>query len=258
MFHAGPAQMYFPRSRGFWRFAFWLLFRASGAIICNLESVKAEIVKYGVSPDKVHPIFSVAYEPEELPVPLSEKVEAFLQSHEPRLFSYTLFRPEFTRECLFQAFAGILKHYPNAGLLIAGPREVPDEVRAEMKKWGVEDRIHVAGNMDHAQFLTAIQRSVVSIRTHLRDGLCASVLEALELGVPVVAAEDGQRPASVITYAPADAADLQAKLLEVLANPSAARAKVILPQLHKGLDEEISVLLRAAGVKHGIPKRVAT
>ncbi len=247
-FHAGPAQMYFPRASGFWRAAFALLFRSSGRVICNHEPVKTAIAAYGVPAGKIHPIpaYSVQYS-EEIPVPLVLATEEFIRAHSPMLFSYSLFRPEFTMPALFEAFASVRRAHPGAGLLIAGPQQAPADAAQQMRELGIADAIHIPGNMPHAQFLTTIQRSDVFVRTHLRDGVCTSVLEALQLGVPVVAAEDGLRPASVITYAPGDAAALARALNGVLADLAAVRAKVRPPAVDNNLDQEIAVLLDAGG-----------
>ncbi len=250
MFHAGPAQKYVPRGKGFWYHAFRLLFRSSGAIICNSEPVKKVILAYGVPAEKVQPIFSVQYSGEEIPVPLPAEVEQFLRAHAPRLFSYSLFRAEFTMDALFEAFAAIRRDFPRAGLLIAGPQEVPPEAMEQIRRLGIADAILIPGNLPHAEFLTAVQRSDVFVRTHLRDGVCTSVLESLKLGVPVVASDDGIRPPSVITFAPGDAADLHRKLAAVLGDLAAMRAKVRPPEVRNHLQEEISLLL-AAGARAG-------
>jgi glycosyltransferase involved in cell wall biosynthesis len=247
-FHAGPVQLYFPRRHGLWHSAFKLLFRACGQIICNHEPVRKLIVAtYGVRAEIVHPIpaFSTQYH-EEIPVPLVAPVEQFLQAHAPRLFSYSLFRPEFTMDALFTAFAAVRVRYPNAGLLIAGPKETPPATLAEMQRCGIAQAVLIPGNLEHAEFLTAVERCDVFVRTHLRDGVCTSVLEALSLGVPVVAAEDGLRPPSVVKFAPGDADDLAAKLLQVLGNLAAARAAVQRPDVTDHLGEEIAVLLQTA------------
>ena len=246
MFHAGPKQLYFPRNWGPWRWAFWLLFHASSRIICNLESVQHEIVKYGVPPEKVHPIFAVNYQPEEIPVPLPKNLERFLQQHEPRLFSYSMFRPGFTVEWLFEAFARLREHFPRAGLVIAGPREVPMEIQAEMRRWGIEHDVLVPGNLPRPEFLTAMKRSDVFARCALTDGLCASVLEALSLGVPVVAAENGNRPTSVVTYAPTGAGELFLALRDVLDNLRLVREQVRLTELRSDLNSEVGLLLSVA------------
>ena len=256
-FHAGPVQMYFPRRDGFWHYAFRLLFRASGAIICNHEPVKKIIAEtYGIPADRIHPIpaFSTQYS-EEIPVPLSPQVETFLQKHSPRLFSYSLFRPEFTMDALFDSFVAVRERYPNAGLLIAGPKEIPAEATELMRARGIEQSIIIPGNLAHAEFLTAVQRSDVFIRTHLRDGVCTSVLEALQLGVPVVASEDGLRPPSVVKFAPGDARDLTRKTLGVLEDLEGARRAVQRPEVHNHLDEEIAVLLGLNGAPLSAPHR---
>ncbi len=248
IFHAGPKQAYFPRSEGFWFHAFRLLFRSSASIICNFEPVKNVIQQYGISAEKIHPIpaFSDQYQ-EETPVPLVTSMEPFLNAHEPCLFSYTLFRPEFTMDCLFEAFAQVHQKFPRAGLLIVGPREVPPEARAQLRRLGIDSSVQIAGNLRHAEFLTAIKRCDVFVRTHLRDGACASILEALSLGVPVVAAEDGTRPPSVMTYTPADAGDLTRVLVHVLNNLETVRAQVRPPKPRDTLAEEVSLLLSVAG-----------
>lgn len=246
MFHAGPKQLYFPRKGGFWFFAFKLLFHTSGEIICNLDSVKQQIVQYGILPGKIHPIFSVEYPLEAIPVPLSSSVEHFLQQHEPRLFSYSLFRPEFTMDRLFKAFAEVRRHFLRAGLLIVGPQETPAEAQQQLRALGIEADVLIAGNLPRAEFLTAIKRSDIFIRTHLRDGLCSSVLEALNLGVPVVAAEDGIRPPSVVTYAPSQTEALTRTLLQVLRNLSSVRAQLEIPNLPTSLQGEISLLISVA------------
>jgi len=255
-FHAGPVQMYFPRQNGFWHAAFKLLFRSCGAVICNHEPVKKLICEtYGVPESRVFPIpaLSTQYS-EDLPVPLAPAVEAFLQKHSPRLFSYSLFRPEFTMEALFDSYRAIREQHPNAGLLIAGPKETPDEAAEQMRQRGIAGSILIPGNLAHAEFLTAVQRSDVFIRTHLRDGVCTSVLEALQLGVPVVASEDGLRPPSVVKFAPGDAADLTAKTLAVLGDLEAARRNVQAPEVHDHLEDEMAVLLSMGGAALPAPR----
>lgn len=246
MFHAGPQQMLFPRKTGFWFLAFRTLFRWSDRIICNMDSVKQVILTYGLPSEKVSSFFSVDYQEDDFPAPLKQGIEKFLDAHHPKLFSYTLFRPEFTIECLLDAFARIRETFPNAGLLIVGPQETPQEVQEYMRRLHIESDIMIAGNLRRAEFLTAISRSDVFIRTHLRDGLCSSVIEALRLGIPVVATEDGLRPPSVFKYQPADAGDLIRVLTEVLSDLKGARAQVLAPEADRGLSEEVSLLVSAA------------
>jgi len=95
------------------------------------------------------------------------------------------------------------------------------------------------------------------VRTHLRDGVCTSVLEALQLGVPVVAAEDGLRPPSVVTYSPPETAQLVAALEGVLADLPGARAQVRAPVVDNHLEREVALLLAAGGPGHARAGRIA-
>lgn len=243
MYHGGPRQCLFPRGRGLWFHAFRLLFGASGEVICNSEPVRQAILEYGIAAEKVHPIFSVDYTNEKTSVPLPAVVESFLRMHEPRLFSYTMFRPEFTMEALFEAFVELRQEYPRIGLIICGPIETPREAEEQMRRLGIESSVLIAGNLPHAEFLSAIKHSDVFIRTHLRDGLCASVVEALTLGVPVVAADDRTRPPSVVTYKPGDAADLKLKLSGLLSDIKRFRLRIQPPGIRQGLEAEVSLLI---------------
>lgn len=245
-FHAGPVQQRFPRQRGFWFWAFRALFRSSGQIICNHEPVRSLILEYGVAPNRVHaiPAFSVQYgHPSGAPLPAA--IDAFLASRAPVVFSYALFRPEFTIELLMQTAARLKAHFPTLGLLIVGPRDIPHDVAALIATSGLSETVLVAGNLNHEVFLETMRRCAVVVRTHLRDGVCSSVLEALSQGLPVVAAEDGIRPPSVVTYDASRNDDLFDKLSGVLVDLDAARNRVIRPPVIDHLASEVEVVLKA-------------
>ena len=244
MFHAGNDQIFFPRKRGIWFRAFRFLFRLSGEIICNSELVREAILRYGIAPEKVHPVFSADYVAREATVPIPPDVETFFRGHQPRLVSYALFRPEFTVEALLAAFCELRRAHPGAGLVICGPIAVPEDVRQLLRRLEIESSVLIAGNLPHAEFLSTLRRADLFIRSAVKDGQCASVLEALTLGIPVVAADNGARPPAVITYAPGDAADLTRKISAVLADLETFRRQTQPPQDQRGsLETEVSLLM---------------
>jgi len=55
--------------------------------------------------------------------------------------------------------------------------------------------------------------------------VAASVLESLALGVPVLASQNGHRPASVVTYGDGDAADLCAGMIAITESRSRTNEK---------------------------------
>jgi glycosyltransferase involved in cell wall biosynthesis len=96
--------------------------------------------------------------------------------------------------------------------------------------------------MRHEVFLAALSRSRVYLRTHLSDGVCSSVLEALALGVPVVATENNHRPPGVITYPPEDVSALAAALADVLDRHQEIAALLPRPETRDTVDEEARLL----------------
>jgi len=82
----------------------------------------------------------------------------------------------------------------------------------------------------------------VCLRTHLSDGVCSSVLEALALGVPVVASENRNRPAGVLTYAGNDPDALAAALDQVLEHRDEVVARLPRVEVRDTLAEEAALL----------------
>jgi glycosyltransferase involved in cell wall biosynthesis len=248
-FHAGVEQQFFPRRKApILVPVYWLTFKLSRTIVCNNEAVKALIVLYGVHRSKIFtiPAFSVQYMQErgsELPA----EIESFFSRFPVVLLSYVRFRPTFFVPELIKGVATVAGRRADVGLLLCAstghseddlPRRVADQIRTT----GIEERVLMIDDLTHEQFLDALSRSAVYVRTPVSDGVASSVLEALSLGIPVVAAENGSRPAGVITYCATDADALGRLLIEVLARRSDVVAALPRPELRDTLAEEVRLL----------------
>jgi glycosyltransferase involved in cell wall biosynthesis len=244
-FHAGPLQRYFPQERS-WLFApgYWLVFALSRRIICNSEVVKERIVGYGVRPGKIVaiPAFSRQYLEFER-VELPAHIAAFMAAANPLLSSYVFFRPEFFIPTLIDAMARLVRSHPSAGLVIMGSDAGADPIREQIRRLGLEQHVLLAGDQPHDAFLTIMTSARMYIRTPPKDGVCSSVLEALALGVPVVASENGTRPPSVVTYTADDPDDLAAKVEAVLADEAAVRASIVRPVIRDTVADEAALLV---------------
>ncbi len=248
-FHAGINQVYFPRPKYplLWP-VFWLLFAIPRAIICNSEEVKAKILEYGVPSSKVVPIpaFSTQYlEADDCALP--QEIDAFYRRYPQIVFSYTKMRPMFHPEALVEGFAQFATTHPEAGLFlcgIAGHMEpgLWESVYARIQRLGIADRVLVVDDLPHDAFLQALGRASVYLRTHVSDGVCSSVMEALAMGVPVVATENHNRPAGVITYPPEDPEALARHLADVIARRDEIVATLERPQVRDTLAEEARLL----------------
>jgi glycosyltransferase involved in cell wall biosynthesis len=216
-FHGGLSQDYFPRhDHSLAHEAFRALFRVAGEIACDSEPIRDAIVKYGIRPEKVRSI--ATFSPQYLQfsrVPLPEQIETFLNSHSQVFLSYVSFRPEYRLDVLREGMKRYREQDPGAGFIWLGfPGKEISAAEDFVSGWLPDERasLLLLGNLTHDQFLTLLSQCFVYLRTPACDGVAASVLESLALGVPVVASENGRRPTGVVTYSDTDAADMVNKL----------------------------------------------
>lgn len=235
-FHGGLSQVYFPRPDCMrYRLAFRWLFQLAGGIACDSDAIRQEIITYGICPEKVTAIqtFSAQYL-DFKKAPLSQQVNDFLVGHSPVFFCYVSFRPEYRLEMLREAMSRFRQHQPQAGFIWLGfpGKELPAASHF-VQSWSAAERqsLQLLGNLTHDEFLTLLSRCYACIRTPVCDGVAASVLESLALGVPVVASENARRPEGTVTYEECDAADLAAKLVFLTEHYSTVKARLSQPEM---------------------------
>ena len=201
----GHQQSYFPApKRSFRHQAFAILFRFSQRIYCNSEKVKQALLTTGIPAMRVVPIphFS-SYYVQFTPTPLPIEIEEFFGSHQAIFFSYVCFRKEYVLEFLAETIRRFLQVHPKTGFLLVGVRHREmEQMLAFLKAEGISQAVCVQSSLQHDIFLTILSRSLAYIRTPVTDGICSSVLESLKLKVPVLAADNGARPAGTELWQP--------------------------------------------------------
>ncbi len=225
----GHQQSYFPASKGSLRYlAFWFLFRIPQRIYCNSEAVKKVLLTTGIPDGRVEPIphFS-SYYVEFSPTGLPPRVEEFYLAHDAVFFSYVCFRKEFALDFLAETIRRFREACPRAGFLLVGPwdREM-DGMQTFVKEQKIEDAVCLLASVPHDTFLTLLSRSTAYIRTPVSDGICSSVLESLKLKVPVLAADNGTRPAGTVLWREGDVESLLTVMTEATKNHAAMVAAV--------------------------------
>jgi len=253
-FHAGTDQLYFPRPKAPLLLpVYWLLFAIPQRIICNSDAVKAKIQEYGVPGEKIVPIqaFSRQYLEFER-VSLGADVDAFYNRFRQVIFCYINIRQKFHPVEMIEGVARVAGRAPDVALLMCGVAGYADdrlwaEVQQRIAMHDLHDRVFVVDDFEHDRFLTALTRSALYLRTHVSDGVCSSVLEALALGVPVVAAENGQRPAGVVTFDVTNPDDLADKVQRVLELRDSIALELPAPDIPDTLAQEADLLTTVAG-----------
>ena len=248
-FHAGTKQLYFPYEQCKALFPlFHILFLIPKKIICNSEKVKEKIIEYKINPKKIIPIpaFSKQYlNFEEVKFP--PKLEAFLNKSKPVIFTNICLRKGFYLDVLIEAIKKLKLIYKNIGFLITGGGKIEDEEIISLynilKKLKKQNIIYTVDNMNHNEFLTALKRCTIYLRTPTTDGVASSVLEALALSTPVVASENDHRPESVITYKANDVNDMVEKIIFVLNNYEIVKKNIKKPKIEDTVIKEVKLLI---------------
>jgi glycosyltransferase involved in cell wall biosynthesis len=253
-FHAGTNQTYFPRQKKWSYFPlFFLIFFLSDTIICNDDEVKRRIAEYIVKLRKIFPIpaFSAQYLQFQ-EAALDPQLENFFRQHSPVLSSYSLLRPTFHIDTTLRALAALKKKWPQIGMIMIGSTQKAEDMNAaalfrQVDELDLADHIYWADDLPHDKFLTALKYSKIYVRSYIYDGVCSSVLEALSLGIPVVACENEHRPKEVIIFKTGDENDLAKKIEFVLDNYAEVLASLSPPKVRDTLKEEVALLVQEAG-----------
>jgi glycosyltransferase involved in cell wall biosynthesis len=246
-YHGGIPQEYFPRHDS-WKLyhAFRLLFQSAGKVACDSVEIKQAIVEYGINPGKISAI--ATFSPQYLkftPARLSGEVEKFLSEHEPVFFSYLAFRPEYQLGVMREGMKQFREKYPRCGFIWLGFSDGElQKAQAFINGWAEEERrsLLLLGNLPHDEFLTVLTRCSACLRSPACDGVAASVLEALFLGVPVVASENGRRPEGVIAYRETDAADMCAKMVYAIENRDSIRQQLAIVRSRNHEEDNVACM----------------
>lgn len=97
-------------------------------------------------------------------------------------------------ETLLNAFALIVKEYPNARLTIVGTGPEKSSLSDRCTQLGIEKNVRFLGQISHDKIHSIFQQAGVFCLTSLREGNPNVVIEALATGLPVAATSVGGVP----------------------------------------------------------------
>ncbi len=128
-------------------------------------------------------------------VKLRDDLQRFYDSHSPVLLGVAGLEPEYDVPLQIDALEYVRQQHPNAGLAIIGAGSMEQEIKSYIASKPYAEHILLAGDVSHDVTLRAIEKSEMLLRTTLYDGDSICVREALHLGTPVIASDNGMRPA---------------------------------------------------------------
>lgn len=162
-----------------------------------------------------------------------------------RIVCVANFRPQKDHLTLLAAMCGLVKHVPDAHLLLVGAAADADcfaRVRRTIGQYGLEDNVSVLGERrDVAAILRACDVGVLSSRS---EGLPLALLEYGTARLPVVVTRVGQCPDVLedgrlgLLVPPEDPDALAAALRELLDDP--ARRATLAERFHRRVSETYS------------------
>ncbi len=156
---------------------------------------------------------------------LPPALEEFFASHDPVLTSVGLLEPEYDLPLQIDALTPIRQRFPNAGLLMIGSGSLESNLRNKIAASPSAAHILLPGDVPHASTMQAMMRSRVLLRTTLYEGDALSVREALQLGTPVIATDNGMRPSGIRLIAKSDLQELVTATETELQQPARARSR---------------------------------
>jgi glycogen synthase len=173
----------------------------------NREMIEM-FVRFGIDRGKTRLILPFAL-PDRIPdAVLPESILRFLESHNPVLLTVGGLEPEYDLPLQIAALGSFREEYPAAGLVIIGGGSRERDTRDLVASKPYAEHVLLAGDLPHDVTLRAIAEADIFLRTTFYDGDSIAVREAMHFGIPVVATDNGMRPAGVHLTPPRDPAGL--------------------------------------------------
>ncbi|PYY14341.1 MAG: hypothetical protein DMG61_10170 [Acidobacteria bacterium] len=189
-------------------------------------AVNSEIVRFfeksGVPRSRIKLIspFSTVELPTESHLPLN--LAAFCEAHDPVLLSVGGLEPEYDIPIQIDVLGAVQQSFPQAGLVIIGGGSRESQLRTIVQNRSYSRDILLCGDVPHGITLRAMSRARLILRTTLYDGDSIAVREALQLGIPVIATDNGMRPSGVRLIPSRDFDKLKNAIEDCLHNPMPA------------------------------------
>jgi glycosyltransferase involved in cell wall biosynthesis len=180
------------------------IFRRFDRVIAVNQAIVGLFGQFGLDPGRVRLICPFVIPDAAPATALPDRLRDFFAMHRPLLLTVGLLEPEYDLPLQIDVLSRVRERFPKAGLVILGSGSLEEELRAYISAKPYAENILLYGDAPHPVALRAIAAGDLLLRTTWYDGDSITVREALHLGTPAIATDNGMRPDGVDRIPPRD------------------------------------------------------
>ncbi|MDH3494187.1 MAG: glycosyltransferase, partial [Acidobacteriota bacterium] len=194
------------------------IFRRFDQLIAVNSLILEMFEKYGVDAEKTRLIYPFSLKRADPGTKLPATLEHFIDKQHKLLISVGLLETDYDLPLQIEAMEEVLKAQPATGLIIVGSGSLRDSLEDLIESKSYAENIILAGDTDRDVVLRLIERAEILLRTTVFDGDAISIHEALFLGTPVIATDNGMRPEGVTLIPVGGMEELVIAILDLLSD----------------------------------------
>ncbi len=181
------------RNASYWTFRGFAFRRFDKIIVVN-KLMTGMFEKFGVKSENIKLIFPFTLSKPKTNIEIPDKFQEFWENHDKTLITVGLLETDYDLPQQIDVLERVLRKYPKTGLVIIGSGSIHKDLEKLIDSKSYAEHILLAGDTDRDVVLHLIGMADLMLRTTMFDGDAISVREALFLGTPVVATDNGMRP----------------------------------------------------------------
>jgi glycosyltransferase involved in cell wall biosynthesis len=169
----------------------FVVLRAQKVIVPS-EYLKTIVMRWGILEEKINVIYSALYP---LSAPGSkEEIRSQLNYTYPTIVSAGRLVPWKGFLALLDSFAEVIKNYPSATLVIVGDGEEKAKLEQRAEVLNITKQVRFAGRVSKDALGATIKGADMFVLNTAYEGLSHQLIEAMDLGTPVVSTAVGGNP----------------------------------------------------------------